>query len=103
MGIAHRPYDRIHGPGSGATLLVNAEVDSRGGVVDDGVGIEIRTFPLRSAMERAQAKLRQEYDVRDERRRELEFLAKGGNPLDFRPRYELSQSVQSSSLTNLHS
>ncbi|XP_022960255.1 chromatin modification-related protein EAF1 B-like [Cucurbita moschata] len=55
-----------------------------GGVVDGGVGIGLNTSPRRAAIEKAQAELRQEYDVREERRRELEFLEKGGNPLDFK-------------------
>ncbi|XP_038877294.1 chromatin modification-related protein EAF1 B-like [Benincasa hispida] len=55
-----------------------------GGVVDGGVGIGLNTSPRRAAIEKAQAELRLEYDVREERRRELEFLEKGGNPLDFK-------------------
>ncbi|EOX93924.1 Helicase/SANT-associated, putative isoform 4 [Theobroma cacao] len=43
---------------------------------------------------------RQEYDVREERRRELEFLEKGGNPLDFKFGNAASVSVQSTSLTD---
>ncbi|XP_022953448.1 chromatin modification-related protein EAF1 B-like [Cucurbita moschata] len=54
------------------------------GGVDGGVGIGLNTSPRRAAIEKAQAELRQEYDVREERRRELEFLEKGGNPLDFK-------------------
>lgn len=101
----------MHGCSSGSALLVNAEVDSMGGVVDGGVGL--KTSPRRAAIEKAQAELRcgffiipflnlkpysfylscfshvhevyndlsfaanrQEYDVREERRRELEFLEK---------------------------
>ncbi|KAG8641941.1 chromatin modification-related protein EAF1 B isoform X2 [Manihot esculenta] len=92
----------MHGCGSGSALLVNAEVDSMGGVVDGGVGIGIKTSPRRAAIERAQAELRQEYDVREERRRELEFLEKGGNPLDFKFGNAASVSVQSTSLTDHH-
>ncbi|KAK8639432.1 hypothetical protein V6N13_137813 [Hibiscus sabdariffa] len=66
----------MHGCNSGSTLLVNAEGDFMGGVVDDGVGIGVKTSPHRSAIGKAQAELRQEYDVREERRRELEFLEK---------------------------
>ncbi|XP_020539175.1 chromatin modification-related protein EAF1 B isoform X2 [Jatropha curcas] len=73
-----------------------------GGVVDGGVGIGIKTSPRRAAIERAQAELRQEYDVREERRRELEFLEKGGNPLDFKFGSAASVSVQSTSLTDHH-
>ncbi|PPR86594.1 hypothetical protein GOBAR_AA34098 [Gossypium barbadense] len=90
----------MHGCNSGSALLVNAEVDSMGGVVDGGVGIGVKTSPRRVAIEKAQAELRQEYDVREERRRELEFLEKGGNPLDFKFGNAASVSVQSTSLTD---
>nr|XP_010932960.2 chromatin modification-related protein EAF1 B [Elaeis guineensis] len=78
--------------------LVNATIDSMGGVVDCGVGGDTKTSPRCAAMEKAQAELRQEYDVREERRRELEFLEKGGNPLDFKFGHAVSISVQSASL-----
>ncbi|KAF4383079.1 hypothetical protein F8388_009110 [Cannabis sativa] len=90
----------MHGCSSGYALPVNAEVDSMGGVVDGGVGIGLKTSPRRAAIEKAQAELRQEYDVREERRRELEFLEKGGNPLDFKFGTTASVSVQSTSLTD---
>ncbi|PPD97841.1 hypothetical protein GOBAR_DD05095 [Gossypium barbadense] len=90
----------MHGCNSGSALFVNAEVDSMGGVVDGGVGIGVKTSPCRVAIEKAQAELRQEYDVREERRRELEFLEKGGNPLDFKFGNAASVSVQSTSLTD---
>ncbi|XP_019092296.1 PREDICTED: chromatin modification-related protein EAF1 B-like [Camelina sativa] len=89
----------MHGNVSGY-LLVNAEVDSMGGVIDSGGGIGVKTSPRRTEIEKAQAELRQEYDVREERRRELEFLEKGGNPLDFKFGIATSQSVQSTSLTD---
>ncbi|XP_010488604.1 PREDICTED: chromatin modification-related protein EAF1 B isoform X2 [Camelina sativa] len=89
----------MHGNVSGY-LLVNAEVDSMGGVIDSGGGIGVKTSPRRTAIEKAQAELRQEYYVREERRRELEFLEKGGNPLDFKFGIATSQSVQSTSLTD---
>ncbi|XP_050388260.1 chromatin modification-related protein EAF1 B-like isoform X2 [Argentina anserina] len=92
----------MHGCDVGSALLVNAEVDSMGGVVDGGVGVGLKTSPRRAAIEKAQAELRQEYDVREERRRELEFLEKGGNPLDFRFGNAASVSVQSTSLTDQH-
>ncbi|KAM1234258.1 hypothetical protein ACFX13_003938 [Malus domestica] len=92
----------MHGCSSGSALLVNAEVDSMGGVVDGGVGIGLKTSPRRAAIEKAQAELRQEYDVREQRRRELEFLEKGGNPLDFKIGNGASVSVQSTSLTDQH-
>ncbi|XP_028806296.1 chromatin modification-related protein EAF1 B isoform X2 [Neltuma alba] len=92
----------MHGCNSGSAVLVNAEVDSMGGVIDGGVGIGLKTSPRQAAIEKAQAELRQEYDVREERKRELEFLEKGGNPLDFKFGTAASASVQSTSLTDQH-
>lgn len=48
----------MHGCSSESGLLVNAEVDSMGGVVDGGVGIGMKTSPRRAAIEKAQAALR---------------------------------------------
>jgi hypothetical protein len=48
----------MHGCSSGSGLLVNAEVDSMGGVVDGGVGVGLKTSPRRAAIERAQTALR---------------------------------------------
>lgn len=48
----------MHGCNSGSVFLVNAEVDSMGGVVDGGVGIGLKTSPRRVAIEKAQAELR---------------------------------------------
>ncbi|XP_077225080.1 chromatin modification-related protein EAF1 B-like isoform X2 [Tasmannia lanceolata] len=90
----------MHGHSPGSALFVNAEVDSMGGVVDGGVRLDSKTSPRRAAIEKAQAELRQEFDVREERRRELEFLENGGNPLDFKLGPTTSISVQSSSLKN---
>ncbi|KAM7527408.1 hypothetical protein LguiB_030818 [Lonicera macranthoides] len=90
----------MHGCNSGSALLVNAEVDSMGGVVDGGGGVGTKSSPRRAAIKKAQAELRQEYDVREKRRRELEFLEKGGNPLDFKSGNTASVSVQSTSLTD---
>ncbi|MBA0733073.1 hypothetical protein Gogos_017118, partial [Gossypium gossypioides] len=90
----------MHGCSLGSALLLNAEVDSMGGVVDSGVDIGVKTSLRRAAIEKAQAELRQEYVVREERRRELEFLEKGGNPLDFKFGNAASVSVQSTSLTD---
>ncbi|CAN6830245.1 unnamed protein product [Brassica oleracea] len=72
--------------------VVNAEVDPMegGGLSDTGA----------AAIQKAQADLRLEYHVREERRRELVFLENGGNPLDFKFGYASSQSVQSTSLTD---
>lgn len=53
----------MHGCGSGNALLVNAEVDSMGGVVDGGVGSGIKTSPRRAAIEKAQAELRYFFDA----------------------------------------
>ncbi|KAG6401288.1 hypothetical protein SASPL_138140 [Salvia splendens] len=93
----------MHGCGSPSVLLVNAEVESMGGVVEGGVAIAHKTSPRRLAIERIQGELRQEYNVRDETKRELEFLEKGGNPLDLlKPGDAASVSVQSTSLTNQH-
>ncbi|XP_020525107.1 chromatin modification-related protein EAF1 B [Amborella trichopoda] len=72
-----------------------------GGRVGSGVVVlENRTSPRRAAIEKAQAELRVEFDVRQERRRELEFLEKGGNPLDYKLRLAASVSLQSTSLTD---
>ncbi|KAK4270225.1 hypothetical protein QN277_023287 [Acacia crassicarpa] len=92
----------MHGCNSGPTFLVNAEVDSMGGVIDCGVNKDLKTSPHQAAIEKARAELRQEYDVREERRRELEFLEKGGNPLYFKFGNAASVSVQSTSLTDQH-
>lgn len=48
----------MHGFSSGSAFLVNAEVDSMGGVVDAGVGIGTKPSPRRAAIEKAQAELR---------------------------------------------
>lgn len=48
----------MHGCNSGSVHVVNAEVDSMGGVVDGGVGIGLKTSPRRAAIEKAQAELR---------------------------------------------
>ncbi|MCL7026019.1 hypothetical protein MKW94_030186 [Papaver nudicaule] len=90
----------MHGDSVESALLVNAEVDSMGGVIDGGVGMDTKASPRRAAIEKAQAELRQEYDVREERRRELEFLEKGGNPLDFKLGPAASISFQSTSFTD---
>lgn len=71
-----------------------------GGIVECGVSTDTKTSPRRVAIEKAQEELRQEYDVREERRRELEFLVKGGNPLDFKLGHVVSLSVQSTSVTD---
>jgi len=47
-----------------------------GGIAECGVSVDTKASPRRAAIEKAQEELRQEYDVREERRRELEFLEK---------------------------
>eukprot|EP00250_Pteridium_aquilinum_P009079 c18428_g1_i1 orf=308-4633(+) len=47
-------------------------------------GIENEPSSQRADIEEAQAELRQELSGRSERRRELEFLEKGGDPLEFK-------------------
>ena len=98
-----------------------------GGLIDYGVDVGTKTSPRSLAIEKAQEELRQEFDVREERRRELEFLEKvclhhvisqirflpllclltlvscvlqGGNPLDFKFIHVETVSVHSASLTN---
>ncbi|KAH6803532.1 hypothetical protein C2S51_031779 [Perilla frutescens var. frutescens] len=90
------------GCSSASVLIVNAEVDSMGGVVDGGVGIANKSSPHKAAIDKVQADLRQECGVRDERKRELDFLEKGGNPLDFKLGTVTSVSVQSTSITDQH-
>ncbi|RWR83969.1 chromatin modification-related protein EAF1 B-like protein isoform X1 [Cinnamomum micranthum f. kanehirae] len=91
----------MHVLSSSSAFLVNAEVDSMGGVIDGGAGVDSKTS-CRASIEKARAELRQEFDVREERRRELEFLEKGGNPLDFKLGPATSISVQSTSATDQH-
>ncbi|XP_009621987.1 chromatin modification-related protein EAF1 B-like isoform X1 [Nicotiana tomentosiformis] len=92
----------MHGCGAESDPVVNAEVDSMGGVLEGGVGIGNITSPRRSAIEEVQLELRQEYCFLEEKRRELEFLEKGGDPLDFKFGNAASLSVQSTSLTDQH-
>ncbi|GFP88860.1 e1a-binding protein p400 [Phtheirospermum japonicum] len=92
----------MHGCSSTFVLVVNAEVDSMGGVVEGGVGIANKTSPRKAAIDKAQAELWQEYGVRDQRRKELEFLEKGGDPLDFKLWNGALVSVQSTSITDQH-
>ncbi|KAG9149525.1 hypothetical protein Leryth_014302 [Lithospermum erythrorhizon] len=78
----------------GPLLVVNAEVDSMGGVGAHDITSSV------VVIEKVQAVLRQEYDVREERRRELEFLEKGGDPLEFKLSTTSSLSLQSTSVTD---
>ncbi|KAL5230800.1 hypothetical protein ABZP36_029576 [Zizania latifolia] len=80
--------------------MVNSETCSMGGIINYDVSVGNKSSPHSLAIEKAQEEIRQEYDVREERKRELEFLEKGGNPLDFKFLHVASVSVQSTSLTN---
>ncbi|WVZ99822.1 hypothetical protein U9M48_045066 [Paspalum notatum var. saurae] len=81
--------------------MVNAERCSMGAIIDYGaVSVGTKSSPRSLSIEKAQEELRQERDVREERRRELEFLEKGGNPLDFKFVHVEAVSVHSASLTN---
>ncbi|XP_049408486.1 chromatin modification-related protein EAF1 B-like isoform X1 [Solanum stenotomum] len=92
----------MHGCGAESDPIANAEVDPMGGVFEGGVGIGNKTTLRRSPIDEVQNKLRQEYDFLEEKRRELEFLAQGGDPLDFKFGNATSLSVQSTSLTDQH-
>jgi hypothetical protein len=56
--------------------MVNAEPRSMGGMIDYGVGVGTKLSPRSLSIEKAQEELRLEFDFREERRRELEFLEK---------------------------
>ncbi|XP_042067000.1 chromatin modification-related protein EAF1 B-like isoform X4 [Salvia splendens] len=90
------------GCSSAHVRIVNAEVDSMGGVVEGGLGIAIKSSPHKVAIEKVQVELRQECGVRDERKRELGFLEKGGNLLEYDFGTVASVSVQSTSVTDQH-
>ncbi|KAJ6814156.1 chromatin modification-related protein EAF1 B-like isoform X1 [Iris pallida] len=91
----------MHGSSSGVALLpANAEVDSMGGVVGlPAADARPSASPRLAEIEKAQAELRQEYDARERRKRELEFLEQGGNPLDFKLGRAASASLQSTSVS----
>ncbi|CAH1431916.1 unnamed protein product [Lactuca virosa] len=93
----------MHGCTSGFMLIVNAEFDSMGGVIDTGVGISSKpSLQQSSDLEKTQAELRQTFTAAEKFRRELEFLQKGGDPLDLKPGNAASISFQSTSLTDRH-
>ncbi|XP_051131029.1 chromatin modification-related protein EAF1 B-like isoform X2 [Andrographis paniculata] len=74
-----------------------------GEVNEGGIGITDKTSPRRAAIEKVQVELRQQYDFREKRQRELEFLENGGDPLEyFKDRNTFSLSVQSTSFTGQH-
>ncbi|KAI7748261.1 hypothetical protein M8C21_000375 [Ambrosia artemisiifolia] len=79
-------------------LVVNAELDSM-----RGVGIPSTPSLLQSSdLEKTQAELRQSFTAAEKFRRELEFLQKGGDPLDLKPGNAASISFQSTSLKDRH-
>ncbi|XP_071726711.1 chromatin modification-related protein EAF1 B-like isoform X2 [Rutidosis leptorrhynchoides] len=79
-------------------LVVNAELDSMG-----GVGISSTPSLLQSSdLEKTQAELRQTFTAAEKFKREIEFLQKGGDPLDLKPENVASISFQSTSLTDRH-
>ncbi|PHU07562.1 hypothetical protein BC332_24051 [Capsicum chinense] len=86
----------MHGCGAESDPIVDSEADSM------GVGIGNKTSPQRSTIEEVQNELRQGYGFLEIKRRELEFLEKGGDPLDFILGNATSVSVQSTSLTDQH-
>ncbi|KAJ8534575.1 hypothetical protein K7X08_016303 [Anisodus acutangulus] len=92
----------MHGCGAESDPIVNAEVDSMGGVFEGGVSVGNKTSPRRSAIEEANNELRQVCGFLKETRRELAFHEKRGNPLDFKFGSAASLSVQSTSLTDQH-
>ncbi|XP_043805665.1 chromatin modification-related protein EAF1 B isoform X3 [Manihot esculenta] len=77
-------------------LMAELELESR------PLRVEQQLRELRQSSDKLLNFNRQEYDIREERRRELEFLEKGGNPLDFKFGSAASVSVQSTSLTDHH-
>ncbi|XP_015079191.1 chromatin modification-related protein EAF1 B-like [Solanum pennellii] len=92
----------MHGCGVGSDVIVNAGIDSMGGFVEGGVGIGTITSPQTIAIEKVRAELRQECSGLHERKRQLEFLEEGGDPLNFKIVDAASLSVQSTSLTDKH-
>ncbi|KAJ0779613.1 putative transcription factor MYB-HB-like family [Helianthus annuus] len=84
----------MHECTSGFALVVNAERNSMG-----GVGISSTpSLQQSSDLEKTQAELRQTFTTAEKFRRELEFLQKGGDPLDLKPVNATSVSFQSTSL-----
>ncbi|KAL6511119.1 hypothetical protein OROGR_022243 [Orobanche gracilis] len=86
----------MHECSSTSVLVADAEIDSMG-----GVGIANKTSPQKAAIEKVQAKLWQEYRVRDQHKKELEFLEEGGDPLDLKLCNDALVSVRST-LTDQH-
>ncbi|CAA0815199.1 Chromatin modification-related protein EAF1 A [Striga hermonthica] len=73
-----------------------------GGAVEDGIGINGKTSPRQAEIEKSQAELRQECEIRDKTKKELEFLLEGGNPLELESGNAASISVQSTSFAEQH-
>ncbi|KVI12301.1 HAS subgroup [Cynara cardunculus var. scolymus] len=93
----------MHGCTSGSVHVVNAELDSMGGVDDSGAGISSTpSLQQSSDLEKTQAELRQTFTAAEKFRRELEYLQKGGDPLDLKPGNAASVSRQSTSLADRH-
>ncbi|KAI3787897.1 hypothetical protein L2E82_00395 [Cichorium intybus] len=93
----------MHGCASGSLLLVNAGVDSMGGVIDGGVEISSAPSSHQSSdLEKTQAELRETFSAAEKFRKELDFLQKGGDPLDLKVGTAASVSLQSTSLTDQH-
>ncbi|KAI3829832.1 hypothetical protein L1987_03960 [Smallanthus sonchifolius] len=84
-------------------MVVNAGVDSMGGVIDGGVEISSASSAQQSSyLEKTQAELRETFSAAEKFRRELEFLQKGGDPLDLKVGNGTSVSLQSTSLIDQH-
>ncbi|MFS7902303.1 putative transcription factor MYB-HB-like family [Helianthus anomalus] len=84
-------------------MVVNAAVESMGGVIDGGVEISSAPSAQQSSyLEKTQAELRDTFTAAEKFRRELEFLQKGGDPLDLQVGNGTSVSLQSTSLFDQH-
>ncbi|KAL8258939.1 hypothetical protein R6Q59_026892 [Mikania micrantha] len=84
-------------------MVVNAGVDSMGGVNDGGVEVSSAPSAQQSSyLEKTQAELRETFTAAERFRRELEFLQKGGDPLDLKVGNGTSVSLQSTSLFDQH-
>ncbi|KAL8215078.1 hypothetical protein R6Q57_004527 [Mikania cordata] len=84
-------------------MVVNAGVDSMGGVNDGGVEVSSAPSAQQSSyLEKTQAELRETSTAAERFRRELEFLQKGGDPLDLKVGNGTSVSLQSTSLFDQH-
>nr|XP_043609211.1 chromatin modification-related protein EAF1 B-like isoform X2 [Erigeron canadensis] len=80
-------------------MVVNAGFDSMGGVTDGGAEISSAPSPQQlSDLEKTQAQLRETFNAAEKYRRELEFLQKGGDPLDLKFGNVAPVSLQSTSL-----